>query len=171
MTAEESHIGKDKRARAALAAAALVAYGSWSARPRPPGVVSEPGLPGSYGELKDWLRGHADRDPIDTVVSTALVGGILFYLAERNDNPGIATPLDGVLYIATSLSVGYALTHPRTELGKAIASLVQTVGPSMAARALDPPRAQAEAEREESLALQRSILAKLEAIHDTLADR
>jgi hypothetical protein len=169
MTAEEQRA--DKRQRATIAAAALVAYGSWLGQSKS-GVV---GGATSYEDLKGWLRGHADRDPLDTAVTTALVGGVVFYLAERKDNPRVQTPLDGILYIATSLSVGYADYHPKTELGKVIASAVQTVGPAMAARALDTPKAlldaQAAMEREESLALQRQILSKLEAIHGALQAR
>ena len=74
-----------------------------------------------------------------------LVGGAaaLFYWAEKDANPSVATYWDAVHYIATSLSVGYANIFPVTQLGKTIGAVIMTVGPALSARALDPPPAPA----------------------------
>jgi hypothetical protein len=69
----------------------------------------------------------------------ALVGGAaaLFYWFEKDDNPSVKTYWDALHYVSTSLSVGYANLFPVTPAGKLLASILMTVGPSLAARALD----------------------------------
>jgi hypothetical protein len=93
----------------------------------------------SYAGLKRSLRRAVDRDPIDALFGTVLVGAYLFYRAEHGKNPKVARYWDALTFIATSLSVGYDNTFPETPAGEAIASLVMILGPSMAASALDPP--------------------------------
>ena len=124
-----------------------------------------------YASLKDGLRRWAKDDPIDALVATVLGGGIAFYLAEHDSNPRCATPWDGVLYIATCLSVGYDNLFPTTATGHALASLVQTFGPALASQALDAPAAEVRAEAEaaraeaaEAAAVNRAILARLDDI-------
>ena len=126
---------------------------------------------GEYASLKQDLRRWAKDDPVDALMATVLGGGIAFYLAERDHNPNCAKPWDGILYIATCLSVGYDNLFPITPAGHALASAVQTFGPALAGMAFDTPaselRAQAEAEalqRAAEHATQRAILAKLEDI-------
>ncbi len=94
-----------------------------------------------YGDLKTELRTWAKRDPIDALLAAVLGGGLAFYLAEKDTNPKCKTPWDGVLYIATSLSVGYDNLFPTTPAGHALATFIQTFGPSLAANALEPPAA------------------------------
>ncbi|HEX7841056.1 MAG TPA: ion channel, partial [Kofleriaceae bacterium] len=101
-----------------------------------------------YPQLKQGLRRWAKEDPIDALAVTVLGGGIAFYLAERDTNPGCATPWDGILYMATCLSVGYDNLFPTTPAGHALASLVQTFGPALSGMAFDAPAAQARAEAE-----------------------
>ena len=101
---------------------------------------------GQYASLKADLRRWAKDDPIDALVATVLGGGIAFYLAERDTNPGCATPWDGILYIATCLSVGYDNLFPTTPTGHMLASLVQTFGPALSGMAFDAPAAEARAE-------------------------
>src|SRR5204863_2485918 len=101
---------------------------------------------GQYTSLKRDLRRWAKDDPIDALAATVLGGGIAFYLAERERNPACATPWDGILYVATCLSVGYDNLFPTTPTGHAIASLVQTFGPALANMAFDAPAAEARAE-------------------------
>ena len=60
---------------------------------------------GQYASLKADLRRWAKDDPIDALAATVVGGGIAFYLAERDTNPGCATPWDAILYVATCLSV------------------------------------------------------------------
>lgn len=126
---------------------------------------------GQYASLKADLRRWAREDPIDALVATVLGGGIAFYLAERDTNPGCAKPWDGILYIATCLSVGYDNLFPTTPTGHMLASLVQTFGPALSGMAFDAPAAEARAEAEaaraeaaEAAAVNRAILARLDDI-------
>jgi len=124
-----------------------------------------------YASLKQDLRRWAKDDPIDALVATVLGGGLAFYLAERDGNPNCTTPWDGILYIATCLSVGYDNLFPTTPTGHALASLVQTFGPALSGMAFDAPaaetRAEAAATRAEAAeadAVNRAILARLDDI-------
>ena len=95
----------------------------------------------SYGDVKAELRTWAKRDPIDALLAAVLGGGLAFYLAEKDTNPNCKTPWDGILYMATSLSVGYDNLFPTTPAGHALATFIQTFGPSLAANALEAPAA------------------------------
>jgi hypothetical protein len=117
-----------------------------------------------YAALKQDLRRWAKDDPIDALVTTVLGGGLAFYLAERDGNPNCATPWDGILYIATCLSVGYDNLFPTTPTGHMLASLVQTFGPALADMAFDAPAAEAHAAAGEAEAVNRAILARLDDI-------
>src|SRR3954449_3020835 len=64
-------------------------------------------------------------------------GAGLFYWAEAGANPMVRSYWDGLHYISTALSVGYANIFPVTALGKAIGAVVMTIGPALSARALD----------------------------------
>lgn len=126
---------------------------------------------GQYASLKADLRRWAKEDPIDALVATVLGGGIAFYLAERDTNPGCAKPWDAILYIATCLSVGYDNLFPTTPIGHMLASLVQSFGPALSGMAFDAPAAEARAEAEaaraeaaEAAAVNRAILARLDDI-------
>jgi hypothetical protein len=115
-------------------------------------------------QVKNSLRAWAKKDPIDALLATVLGGGIAFYLAERNTNPGCKNPWDGILYMATALSVGYDNLFPTTTAGHALATFVQTFGPSLAANALEPPAAEdCEAEAAQN-AVQLAILERLDRI-------
>ncbi|HET9624220.1 MAG TPA: hypothetical protein VFP84_22760 [Kofleriaceae bacterium] len=119
---------------------------------------------GAYGSLKRDLRQWAKDDPIDALVATVLGGGMAFYLAEHAENPACATPWDGVLYIATCLSVGYDNLFPVTPAGHALAALVQTFGPALSGMAFDAPAAETRAEAAASAEVNRAILARLDDI-------
>jgi len=133
------------------------------------------GLLASHGEdyasLKQDLRRWAKDDPIDALLATVLGGGLAFYLAEHEHNPSCAKPWDGILYIATCLSVGYDNLFPVTPTGHALATLVQTFGPALAGMAFDAPAAETRAEAAEAAAVNRAILAKLDDIARLLGDR
>jgi voltage-gated potassium channel len=125
------------------------------------------GLLGSSDELtavKSGLRAWAKKDPIDALLATVLGGGVAFYLAERNTNPGCKNPWDGILYMATALSVGYDNLFPTTTAGHALATFVQTFGPSLAANALEPPAAEDNAAQARQNAVQLAILERLDRI-------
>ena len=98
---------------------------------------------GDYASLKASLREGVKKDPLDALVVTVLGGSMLFYLAEKDDNPKVQTPWDALVYVSTCLSVGYADIFARTPGGKAIGSLLMTYGPALSARALDAPGAPA----------------------------
>jgi hypothetical protein len=124
----------------------------------------------AYAELKQDLRRWAKDDPLDALVATVIGGGLAFYLAEHDRNPSCAKPWDGILYIATCLTVGYDNLYPVTSTGHALASLVQTLGPAMAGMAFDPPAAETRAAEAEAAAVNRAILARLEDIVRLLGD-
>ncbi len=111
----------------------------------------------SWGTLKQVLREQVARDPLDALATTVAGGALLFWLAERDENPRCRTYEDALVFISTCLNVGYAQVFAVTREGKAIATIVMTIGPAMAAAALNPPREQ----EQES---QRAILGKLDDI-------
>lgn len=121
------------------------------------------GIDGSYQSLKKALREGITRDPLDALVVTVLGGAFLFWLAEKDENPKCTTYIEALVYISTCLSVGYADIFARTPPGRAIATAIMTVGPAMAAKALDPPKDPEPAD-DASLAIQKAIVEKLDAI-------
>ena len=114
--------------------------------------------------IKNGIRSWAKEDPIDALFATVVGGGLAFYLAERASNPNCLTPWDGVLYMATALSVGYDNLFPTTPIGHALATFVQTFGPALSGAALDAPAAETAAVAAEAAAVNRAILARLEDI-------
>jgi voltage-gated potassium channel len=127
------------------------------------GAALDGGAMASYASLKKALRDGVARDPLDALVVTVLGGSFLFYLAEKDENPKVTTFWEALVYISTCLSVGYADIFPRTAQGRAIATAIMTVGPAMAAKALDPPSAPSEQD-DAALAVQKTIADKLDAI-------
>ena len=128
---------------------------------------------GSGKAPQDWLqsahgyvREKQSQDPMNAVVFTVLLGAAAFYQAERGENPKVNSYFDALVYVTTSLSVGYADIFPKTEGGKAIASTLMTYGPALAARVFDTPNEAKEraADGERSEAALRGIADKLELI-------
>ena len=124
-----------------------------------------------FATMKAEIRAWAKKDPIDALIMTIFGGGMAFYLAERKTNANCTQPWDGILYMATSLSVGYDTVFPTTPIGHALATFAQTFGPTLAASALAPPAAELEAaaleaaaRASEDAAVNRAILARLEDI-------
>ena len=117
-----------------------------------------------FASIKTGLRTWAKRDPIDALFATVVGGGLAFYLAEKDTNPNCATPWDGVLYMATALSVGYDNLFPTTPTGHALAIFAQTFGPALSGAALDPTAAEAAAAATEAADVNRAILARLDDI-------
>lgn len=89
--------------------------------------------------LKSTLRSEVEKDPIDALFRFTAGAAWLFYQAEHDENPRVTTYADALVYISTSLSVGYHEIHPRTQAGQMIAAVVHALGPSLAASALRPP--------------------------------
>jgi voltage-gated potassium channel len=117
-----------------------------------------------YGAMKQQLRTWAKQDPMDALLAVVFGGGLAFYLAERDTNPGCKSPWDGILYMSTALSVGYDNLFPTTSAGHALATFAQTFGPSLANSAFQPPAAEELAAKAEELAVNKAILARLEDI-------
>jgi hypothetical protein len=61
----------------------------------------------------------------------------LFYYVEKDHNPGVKDYWDALHYVSTALSVGYANVFPVTPAGKLLASALMTMGPALAAGALE----------------------------------
>jgi hypothetical protein len=122
---------------------------------------------GDLGGLKDRVRELARRDPLDSVLVTVLGGSYLFWLAEREVNPKARTFLDALVFISTCMSVGYSDIFAKTPSGKAIASAVMTIGPSLTA-SLFAPRTDTKPAPDphltELVALQRQVLARLDTL-------
>ncbi len=129
------------------------------------------GLDASYQSLKSAIRDGVTRDPLDALIVTVAGGAFLFWLAEKDENPKCTTYIEALVYISTCLSVGYADIFARTPTGRAIATAVMTVGPAMAAKALDPPRDTNAPVDDASLAVQKAIVEKLDAILGELKKR
>lgn len=126
------------------------------------------GDPGEWSSAKAAARATVMRDPMDSALATLTGATMLFYLAERGVNPKVKSPLDALVFISTCLSVGYSEIFARTSAGKAIASTVMTIGPSITAQLFAPPaRSQAPAPDpglKEVADLQRQILARLDLL-------
>jgi hypothetical protein len=146
------------------------------------GLLAQQGGELSWPLAKRGLREALLRDPLDSLAAVVLGGSYLFYLAEKGQNPKVTSFWDALVFVTTSLSVGYDDVFARTASGKAIASFVMTFGPALSGAALEPPlaeKAAAEAEKAaaeaaraaaeaEALAVQKAILARLDGIHEAL---
>lgn len=136
------------------------------------GLAGERGGDLSYGALKRGLREAVKRDPLDTLLVTVFGGSYLFYLAEKDANPKCTSLWDALVFVTTSLSVGYDDVFARTPSGKAIASFLMTFGPALANSVFKPPASEpvepTVTVSPEALDLQRSILARLDAILEAL---
>ena len=83
----------------------------------------------------DWSAAN----PMDAAFAVLGAAAWAFYQAEGGVNPKINSYVDAYYYISTCASVGYADIFAVTQTGKAIAALVMTLGPALAAKALDRP--------------------------------
>ncbi len=107
-------------------------------------------------QLQAGLAERLTRYPMETLAGFLLASSAAFYLAERDDNPKVKTFVDAIYYISTCLSVGYADIFPVTQRGRAIATLVMTLGPAMTGEVLDPPgRAAGASERATEMMIER----------------
>jgi hypothetical protein len=88
--------------------------------------------------LDERLQSLTER-PATNAAIVVVAGGLLMHHFEKGHNPRIKDVYDAMLYCATSLSVGYAESHPVTPAGKLLASVLHTYGPALAAKTLDGP--------------------------------
>jgi len=119
------------------------------------------------GEFESDVIERFTRYPMETLAGFLLGTSAAFYLAERDVNPKVRTYTDALYYISTCLSVGYADVFAQTQTGKAVATLVMTVGPSLTGELLDPPHKAASA----SAVNQEQIIERLDAILQELRKR
>ncbi len=101
----------------------------------------------------------AERPAQNTLIILGL-GALLFYIAERNENPKVNTVYDALEYCSSSLSVGYTNIYPQTPIGKLVATLLMTYGPALSGAVLDGPKKPDESFNQ----VQEQILATLEQI-------
>jgi hypothetical protein len=119
------------------------------------------------GEIETDLIERLTQYPIESLAGFLLGASAAFYLAERNVNPKVKTYVDALYYISTCLSVGYADIFAQTQTGRAVATLVMTVGPSLTGELLDPPHKAASA----SSVNQEMMIERLDAILEELRKR
>ena len=91
------------------------------------------------GRLETRLRTWAERNPLDATFEFLAAAAVAFYAAEKDANPKIKTLLDAFYYISTCASVGYADIFAVTQTGRAVASLVMTLGPALTGHILNRP--------------------------------
>jgi hypothetical protein len=115
------------------------ALGTWLGLPMDDIRLKLGALLGRKDQLEDALRTWVESNPFDSALAFLGVSALAFYQAEKGHNPRVDTLVDAFYYIATCASVGYADIFAMTQRGRAIASLVMIVGPSLAAKALDRP--------------------------------
>jgi hypothetical protein len=120
----------------------------------------------AFHSWKNRLLDYAADNPLEALLVLVTGAATVMYLAERDVNEGINTYDDALYYISTCLSVGYANVFPQTQLGKFVAALVMTLGPSMSSwvvegrlirrqseqRALPPPETEIVAKLDEVIA-------------------
>jgi hypothetical protein len=80
---------------------------------------------------------HAERRPLESMVTFVAASALAFQRAEQGANPRVTSYIDAFYYISTCISVGYADIFAVTPQGKSIAALAMMVGPALAAKALD----------------------------------
>jgi hypothetical protein len=136
-------------------------------------------VPFALGLLADSSDYQVSKRKLRAWAALVVIGGgIAFYVVEREVNPNCKTAWDGMLYMATALSVGYDNLFPCTPAGHALAVFAQAFGPALANAALEAPAADkraeaeaAEAAAEEDRVINRAILGRLEDIVRLLETR
>lgn len=131
----------------------------------------------AYGKNPDTLLSEAHRElrklqskePATATVKLVLAASLLFYAAERGENPKVESFYDALIYVSTNISVGYSDILARTPLGKAIGSALMTYGPALATRALDAPSDEVEPAATD--ATLRELGTKLDRILEELAQQ
>lgn len=106
----------------------------------------------------DRWAAHLGSRPCENLLAMIGLATVGFYQAERRSNPKVCDIWDSLVYCSTCVSVGYGDIFAQTPTGKIIGSALMTIGPSMAARALEGPGA------EQPAAVQQQVLATLQEI-------
>jgi voltage-gated potassium channel len=87
----------------------------------------------AFRRWKARLLDFAADNPTEALFVVVTGGALAFYLAEKDHNEKVGSYSDALHYASTCLSVGYANLFPVTELGKLVATIIMTIGPSLAA--------------------------------------
>lgn len=110
------------------------------------------------------LGGALGERPLETAVTLVAVSAAIFYKAEKGHNPKCESYWDALVYCSTCISVGYGDIFARTPIGKIVGSVLMTIGPAIANKALDgPSREGPDAVQREILATMKEVLAELKA--------
>lgn len=160
MLVVEGREAMDEKAAAvlgdAVAQAASKQLGLW-------GSAGKDG-PGDDFDLEHWAQEWFNDEPFTKLVALVGVGAALFYKAEVGKNPKVNSYWDALVYVSTCASVGYGDIFAHTPIGKAIGTVVMTIGPSMANAAFDGSSRERKKAEEESAALQRELLGTMKEI-------
>ena len=114
-------------------------------------------------DLEEWAASLRNKPAQNTIVF-ATAAAIIFYYAERAQNPKVTDFYDALIYCTTNLSVGYSDIFAKTPLGKLVGSLLMTFGPALSGAALDGPRERGRGEtQKEILTTLQQILTRLES--------
>ena len=116
--------------------------------------------------IDDWAV-KLNAAPLQNAASLVATSAAVFLAAERGHNPKVLDIYDALIYCSTCISVGYSDIFARTPVGKLIGTFLMTVGPSLAAKALDgradpAETAKRDATQDEILATLKGILARME---------
>ena len=90
----------------------------------------------------DRLAAILGDRPCRNTLSLVGLSTVLFFAAEKHHNPKVRDIYDALIYCATAISVGYADIFPRTPVGKVLGAILMTLGPALASRTVEGPRAQ-----------------------------
>jgi len=115
-------------------------------------------------DLERWAQESFNDEPFTKLVALVGLGAALFYKAEVGRNPKVNSYWDALVYVSTCASVGYGDIFAHTPVGKAIGSIVMTIGPSMANAAFDGSSRERAKEAEEQQKLQKDLLATMKEI-------
>ena len=112
----------------------------------------------------DDLSAKLGEKPARNTLAMVGLCTLAFYVAERDHNDKVDDVWDAMEYCTSSLSVGYTDVYPQTPMGKIVASILMTFGPSMVSRVTTPVESppQEDATQQEMLTTLRAILAELQ---------
>ncbi|HZU95684.1 MAG TPA: potassium channel family protein [Planctomycetota bacterium] len=115
-------------------------------------------------DLDQWAQETFNDEPFTKLVALVGLGAALFYKAEVGKNPKVNSYWDALVYVSTCASVGYGDIFAHTPVGKAIGSIVMTIGPAMANAAFDGSAKERAREAEEQKKIQLELLATMKEI-------
>lgn len=96
-------------------------------------------LRSTIAEYRDCGRDVMTAHPLESLLALVFGGAAVYYLAERGRNHKVNHYWDALEFVSTCASVGYSNIFPNTPVGKIVASALFLIGPTLTARALNPP--------------------------------